>query len=757
MVKRRIPAKCLWMAAMLCAARPWAAQDAFTSSREAIAAGQPEGVKFELSAPKSDYYLGELIELDLTFTATRPKAFLASGGPRTGSRFGGMSEEFAVFPAALAVDPLAPTRIRLNGNVGGLWGGPEILSEKPFVVRLTLNEWLRFLKPGPYKVYAVSHRVKLIEDPARLDDYRRGLVAGKEVTLASNALTIHILTAPPGWAAERLAWARKTLAAPRTPSADARIDRLRAFRTLRFLDTRESASELARHLSEDYDEEAAAVYSGVLASAHRAPLLRLMEQRLIAPDQPAGSRLLDALAQLAELAASGPMAPFPKAEAEQKAWQDETRRRAKLQEQKRDAYGARLAAALPGKQPEVRMAALSALLNLAAQRNPDPPWLRTVAAFVASNIVKWPREQQTALLGSYWRAIKGPAMLPVLRELLAAGPQRQDSNLRSYAASRLYELAPAEGRALILGEIRQPTRWLMFSTLSALPDAELPELDGAMLARFDERLLLRYATGAIVKEVERKYLEEKERRTSRGYRGCVAPLRFYFLKFDPPFGERELREELAASGMPPVCYDLAEQFRDLGPWAYSPALERVAIESLSSPNVAVKRGAAELLGLYGSVAARKPLWDSMQYFHAWWYGKEALLNQMQHSGSRQLEMSLWSALGRGAGWALPETELRSLLSLCTTEWCRRDVAGWAARGKQPLEISLSPAAEGFGYSLAQYGPLSAEELRRKVAQYPAETAFKVTPWTASSPARGAAEAQQRAAEIVRAAGRQLAP
>lgn len=111
----------------------------------------------------------------------------------------------------------------------------------------------------------------------------------------------------------------------------------------------------------------------------------------------------------------------------------------------------------------------------------------------------------------------------------------------------------------------------------------------------------------------------------------------YFLKYDPAVGEKLLRADFAKTGLPPACYDLGFQFVSLGRWAYSPALERLAIVSLTSDKVPVKRGAAELLGKYGRADAEKPLWDAMEYFRSWWKDREDQLDERIGDEGRQLE------------------------------------------------------------------------------------------------------------------------
>jgi hypothetical protein len=279
-----------------------------------------------------------------------------------------------------------------------------------------------------------------------------------------------------------------------------------------------------------------------------------------------------------------------------------------------------------------------------------------------------------------------------------------------------------------------------------LPDASLPELDEALIQNFDPMLILRYASGAPVKRVEQLYLARPEQRF------CAGPLAFYFLKFDPAFGERLLRADFAKIGSPPVCYDIGFQFSSLGSWAYSPALERLAIESLMADKVPVKRGAAEVLGKYGTPAARKPLWEAMEYFRNWWKDREQQLMQPIGEESRQLEVALRTALARADGWVLDLPDLQRLRDLCSSEWCRRDLEGWTAAAGDPIAIQVSPGAT-LTYSVGQYGPADEAWLRRKLAQYPAGTAFRVVAF--GQGVEVPAGARDRVVEAVNAAGYRL--
>jgi hypothetical protein len=634
------------------------------------------------------------------------------------------------------------------GGMGGLSGGPVLLSDKPFTFERVLNEWVRFRKPGEYRVYIISRRVGQVQESGRSDEYLRSYARRVPVELVSNVITLNIRPAPAEWVKAQIAAAASGKAG--------------SLRELRFLDSPEAAEELVRRLTAGQDIDSYAAYMGVLGSPYRKQLLPLMEKRLTAPDQPVWERYLDTLARLAELTASGgPMAPYPQDADARQAWQEESKRRLDLREQKRADYTARLAASVRAKQPEARATSLDTMLSVGARDEAEPPWLREVAAALIADFRNLPVVTQTMLLGYRWNSVKGLQILPLLRDLVADPPKQSvDPSIRSEAVRRLYELSPAEGRKIILGEIRDPTRNLPFDTLAMLPDETLPELDDVLAARLespnrDDLLIVRYATGAIVKRVERVYLARAAEIEKLNLPNCSGPLVFYFLKYDALFGERFLREDFARSAAPPACYDIGFQFLQLARWAFSPALERLAIESLTSDKVPVKRGAAEVLGKYGSIAAERPLWDAMEYFRGWWQGREEELKGPIGQESGRLERALRIALAQADGWVLREPELDRLLALCSSEWCRQEVTGWIGAAKTPVSIGISPQEGGFRYSVAQYGPGTEEWLRRKLRQYSEPAAFRVVPLPNGARNPAAREAQERAETIVRTAGRKL--
>lgn len=615
------------------------AADAFLERWQTVHAKQPDAVHFEISTAKTEFYTGELIPLQLSFSSSDPKTYEAD--TRLQDRVGRMNgiEEFLVDPATFVEDPLRGLPGE-TGGLGGLSGGPMVLSEKPFVFERPLNEWVRFQRPGTYRLAILSHRVSPVN-------------AGQNrLELISNILIIRVLPAPSSWVKEQLSAAVKTLDEPADLTNESHQRHLRAAQTLRFLESPDAARELAQHMGAGEDVDFWSLHAGVLGSPYRRQLLPLLEARLTAPDQPVWDRYLDTVARLSELVEGA---------------------------SKRKQYVDRLIASLPAKQPEARVISMNTLATAAKRSASDTPWLPSVVASIVADFRSLPTKMQANLLVSRWDVIGSPALLPLLREI-AANPVEKPGT-RNIAVQRILELAPEEGRRIIISQISQPSAYLDSPTLEMLPDRTLPELDDTLARRLeagdhDDRLILRYASGDIVERVERAYLKRNQDYDRQKLPHCGSPLVFYFLRYDPAFGERELRQDISATGAPPVCQDIGFQFLSLDRNGYSRALEKLAIELLTSSQVPVKRGAAQLLGKYGSPAAEKPLWDTLEYFRSWWMGREQDLNQPVGQESLQLERTLRIALAQASAWKLDQGELHRLLDLCSSNWCKQDVNDW---------------------------------------------------------------------------------
>ncbi len=741
----RRPASCIlgWAALLffsafcfLGAVQPAWAQDVFLAGWQAKRSKQPGDVRFELSLPggKSEFWMGEIIPLECQLSALSPKRWAADS--RMYDRVGRLNftEEFHLDPADKVVDPLEGLP-GAGGGMGGISGGAAILGDEPFVYERDLNEWIRFLEPGKYRLYVTSRRALRILGSERSESSIQRYEHGQPAELVSNIVTLEIRRPPVGWARRQLDAALEILDLPDPQPNDHEAVR-QVGRVLRFLETPEAAEAMARRLGRGFEFPIGDFSLGILASPYRDQTLPLLELLLEAPDQPVSSLVVNTMAQLYGLANAGrPMPPYPSDNpAAQQEWQAESRKRWEQQQRQSENYYSRLASSIGRKQPEARAICLHTLVNESQTdaSRPLPAWYPRMAELLAENFLDLPANVQRDLLSSGWSRIASPQMAPVLREIYKNPPEPPvDPALEDLALRRLYELAPGEARRLILEQIRRPTKRLSWQTLGMLEEKTQPELNEVLAGRlegggYDDRLIVRYGDRGILERVKGAYEKLRTEAAERDEPLCLTPLHFYLLKFDPEYGEREVRRVFSDQRTAyPACRDMGWLSHELGRYVMSPALEKVAIEYLGDSSVVIKKGAAEILGRFGSAAAEKPLWETMVFFRNWWKGREEELKEPHGEEGMQFERSLRQALAQADGWVLDPRQLERLRALCSSDWCRQDVDQWIREAESPVRVQIDSAdRDNFWVHLGQYPLRSFDDVERKLGQFPAGTRFR---------------------------------
>src|ERR1700694_5928870 len=110
-------------------------------------------LQVSIATNQREFHIGETIPLQLSFSSTVKDHYKLNMAQY--DRSGRMNyEHFDVSPADGAVDPL-PT---YTGSMGGLTNFQYLTSE-PWTLSLNLNEWVRFTKPGEYRIVVTSNRV----------------------------------------------------------------------------------------------------------------------------------------------------------------------------------------------------------------------------------------------------------------------------------------------------------------------------------------------------------------------------------------------------------------------------------------------------------------------------------------------------------------------------------------------------------------------------------------------------------------------
>jgi hypothetical protein len=691
---------------------------------------QPSDVHLRLSTAggQISFRLGEPVALELSFTSTTPgKYSLVNGGTDRAGMENGM-ETFRVSPAAGTVDPLAD--YFQGGMVMSGIFGISPLSVEPVLVHKDLNQWLRFERPGRYQVRALSHRVSAL---------------GTAVEVESNEIDIELVDDPAWRAAQPAEPARVLRTVPKSGDNAVFRQRMAAARLLWYLDTAESIRESARLIDGADVQVEQLLQMGLMASSHRALVIETMEQLLAAPDQPLSPAFLETLARL-KAWSDVPLGAYPAEADAQPAWREAMERRAARQTAVAGQLRNQLAAVLERKQGSAKAVSLRTLLESAA---PDAI-TASQRAEMARLFFELPPDLQSLLLSYQWSRVSGPAMIPVLRKIYDAAPDTiyPAPPLAAAAVERLLELDPAQGRGLILAEIARPFPRLPVATLSRLPDATLPDMESKLIGNLElspghaekravEELIARYATAGILDRVKRFYARvDGEMRAREGTvqspprrlatPACEPPLYAYFLRTDPPYGEKLLREAMAERSFElGRCWMSA--IGETARYFVNPQWERVAVDGLQDSTVIVKIDAVKALGQHGAAGAAAPLWESFRYWHDWWKNKPSEINEE----NRQLERAYMQTFSQAANWISTADDLTRAAALCITDGCRGEMEQARRYWAQPLTVQVSQSSDGsFSVSLLQYFMQSLQEGRRRLLQLPQGTgiAWKQATW-----------------------------
>jgi hypothetical protein len=326
-------------------------------------------------------------------------------------------------------------------------------------------------------------------------------------------------------------------------------------------------------------------------------------------------------------------------------------------------------------------------------------------------------------------------MLPIVRRILSANPANISPNegvqLRNLALRRLYELAPDEGRKLILEELRRPNPSVNAATLGLLPDETLPELDETLVENLEKRrgdlfvlsqLIERYATASVSPRVKAFYSDKA------GQWACSiqSSLLAYLLRTDAAMGI-ELIKQAARSKEHTRCY--VSLLTEVAKLRMTPELEELAIEHLDDPDPEVVIQAASTLGQYGSADAEKPLWQRLEKWLQEWKGRAEELPKNFDSSHpnfwhKQVGPALRHALSQSPAWLIDREKLERLRQSCLDKDELQQFNFQAGELSGEISITFQPGYDGWGYAqVAHYNCNSLSALKMKLGQFPKNTTF----------------------------------
>jgi hypothetical protein len=698
-----------------------AAQQPVDQAARSLQPSVPVTLTLRFADGRNQFRPGEILPIELEFDSPVSKRFVVDGA--TYDRSGRLTiDEFLVEPDEAVTDPLLDYFAQGGSSLGGVRQN-GVLGEKPFTVKLDLNEWFRFEKAGVYTLSVRSRRVS--------DDAKAVTTWESNVAVESNTVSFEILPRDVDWEARQLSAAQQILDSRRFDLEG------KGCRILRFLGTDRAVDELIKR----YDEErwgcGFGYAAGLFNAVDRAHVVRQLEAGLRANDQPVTDSYLRTLALLSVFIRYPELRPAQTRDTKGRLIRSSDPGRLQdLVQAAKATYEEILDAALPEKTARARAMILSWRVETGRHADPTRP-VPTAARDrlleqLAATFLELPAEQQTRLLEYQWPTVAGQAMVPVLRALVET-PAPKSSSLPDLALRRLYELAPAEGRARILHEIRNPSPTASLKTLGMLPERELPELDDILAANvemiedFDAlsiraELLHRYASRAASARVLSRVDDLLTRMACRPQAALLA----YFVRANPDLGQALLDRVLAwreRTG----CYHRA--LRDVATLRMTPGVEATAVAHLDDPDPQVVISAAETLGRYGSRASAQRLRAQFERWHGAWEGRQEELRfsraeDRPNTMQGMVEFAFLNALGRGQAWLTDSGDVRALRMLCVTDNCRTQADHMiAAADDVRIGILRVDNPDNSLVTLAQYQLNSIASLEQKLAQYPKGTTF----------------------------------
>ena len=434
------------VAALLCVS-PARAQDVehadVATARAAHAsrlAANPPGLSLSIRANlgKLRFAQGERLTLDLEFRDHSGARHLFH--PIAYDRSGRLGiDRVIVAPASGVEDPLRDYYRAMGlGFIGGGISTPPAPLDGPTTLSLDVNEHVRFVRPGTYVAYVESHRFRDASVTPRRDP----------LVVVSNLLTLQIAA----------------------PITDAGAIAASPSRALRFAESPQAAEELARRLLRlDGDvnrvgTDGHELRFGLYGTPHRTAALKVLRDGL-ATSAHAVNDAVPSVAAFLDV-----MVAIPRDVSEDTPAVGDGA--ARLRERMR-LYACRLsfwqrqalAAGLRGGPADVARASV-AFTDDPPAHCPFAPRV-DVAGVLPPVFDRLDPAQQQRMLSYRWGHVAGPAMVPVLRQLVATPDVQPET--RDMALVRLGELAPMEAARLsredvVTGRFRFSTKALRLAS-----------------------------------------------------------------------------------------------------------------------------------------------------------------------------------------------------------------------------------------------------------------------------------------------------
>lgn len=645
-----------------------------------------------------------------------------------------------------------------------LMNGPRGVSDRR---RFALNSYLPGLAPGRYRVAALARKLVL-------RSYRPGSTAyvysDPPQYAVSGTVELDIIAASADWVRNTIARSVTHLNGPQPRDQAGYEAQQDAAQQLAFIN--EPAAWTAS--LDALPKEESVLLAGLERGRPQARVCDLMQARVAFPAQSVSSQYLYRLSdicarahlppaptpppgQTIRAAVAGvisttppPTRPVPP-DPQMQAWIEKHRA---YTEDVINGAAAALAGSLASKQAPAKWEAIATLLQRINQvrsnrpATPDPSWIPLLTSvFTRDYAIVEPARKQY-LLDMYASTVNSSDLVPLLESVLDSWKPGDYYEAPHSALRALSRIDPARARGRILAELAKDKTWLDVASLDLLPASAVPPMDDALIdalaraqrpggwnVQLSMAAIARYATPKALPRIRAIYESQQD--------SCQPELAAYFVRVDPAYADRIFHNHSwNMHAPPPRC--TVQYFNRTPPLAMGPPLERYLAAYLMHSDVYVKSTAARVLGRSGTASALPPLWDAFRYFHEYWKGKNAELEQLGEGVN--LEVDLRNAIAHGRGWFVSEADLHLIESLCISGRCVGETRQDLESVKSPLHIEITSGASGEVVArVAQYFSLdSVAAIESKLAQYPRRTRFVL--YAPSGPIGEVAKQIRRSAE-----------
>jgi hypothetical protein len=437
-------------------------------------------VRLEVHEGKSQFFIGERVELDLVFRNATSDQYILNN-----TLYGDIADEVKIAPAN--------GWFQWRGQSGHDYSTVANLGSTELRIPIMLNEDFVFREPGHYEICVTTNRLSRGGDLVRIKSHG---------PITTNAVTIDMERMPAEIESKLIGQAHNAIGPADTQMHRGDRERGRAMAQLADLQGDE-ALRAKLDLILAGDEQMRTYSAEAMASTRNLTLqLALLDGALRNPQQMPLYDMPGLLAETRSLLRGKSLSGWRMIASGANANDLEIKRGS----DERTADMKVLLETLPQRSGANRAAALYYLLDFPGLGDADVDKVRPI---VAAEFLTLSSTEQHMLLETAWNRLRDPAMVAPLKALLQQAPQDKD------AVRRLIELDPQAAKPYVIPTICGRGWPVPLERVAALPFDTLPEVDGClgdMLStppakphdnpwRMRAALAARFATAAILPQV----------------------------------------------------------------------------------------------------------------------------------------------------------------------------------------------------------------------------------------------------------------